>query len=54
MITFETQEEFEQAVLEVMKNYLGISTEQRTDNYTGDYTKIKLWVNDEVVSWDTI
>lgn len=54
MVTFETQEEFERAVMEVMKNYLGVSTEQHTEYYGYTHTKIKLHVDGEVVSYDTI
>lgn len=53
MIVFETQEDFEKAVIEVMKNYLAINVENKGDYYGGSYNKISLLVDNDVVSYET-
>lgn len=56
MITFESQEVFEEAVLEIIRNNLSITTSERTGGYFGDekYTRVHLRVENEIISSDDI
>ena len=52
MITFETQEDFEQAVMEVIKVRLGLSMEQGWDGSTYVSTRLFDWKDRETITED--